>query len=437
MHKKSNKQLNSRAAAAKVCWQIIDQGRSLDSALNDYIANQQPSVKDKGFVQEVVYGVCRWYGELDQVSKKYLRSPIRKKDRVVHFILLVGFYQLRHLQTADHAAIAETVQACKQLNKVWAKKLVNGCLRNHQRSPAEVSNPINLSHGEWLQGQIIEAWPNHSLAIMHANNQRPPMCLRVNTAHQSRDDYLEKLEKAEIAATIDQSSPDGIILGQPVSVSKLPEFNVGACSVQDTAAQLAAHILEAKPGDTILDACAAPGGKTAHMLERMENKGLMHALDVSEKRCEQLHETLARLSFDASVFCADATLPPTWSPPEHGYDKILIDAPCSGLGVIRRHPDIKHHRRPDDIQKLNAIQQKLIENLWQLLKPGGTMLYMTCSILPSENDHQIKRFLSSNKEAHAVAVAHPSALSLEHGVQTLQGVHAMDGFYYALLQKAS
>jgi 16S rRNA (cytosine967-C5)-methyltransferase len=435
MPKKPNSALNSRAAAAKICWQIIDQGRSLDSAMSDYVSKHQPDPKDKGFVQEVVYGICRWYGELEQVTKKYLHSPIRKKDRIVHFILLVGFYQLRHLHTADHAAVAETVQACKQLNKVWAKKLVNGCLRNHQRSPAEVPNPINLSHGEWLQDQIIESWPNHSLAIMHANNQRPSMCLRVNKIHHTRDQYLRRLIDADIPAIADPNSLDGIILEQATSISRLPNFDTGSCSVQDTAAQLAARILDVKPKQSVLDSCAAPGGKTAHLLEQMENQGMMHALDVSERRCEQLSDTLSRLSLNASIFCADATDEPTWPVPEQGYDRILIDAPCSGLGVIRRHPDIKHHRRASDIVKLNEIQRELIANLWVHLKPGGAMLYMTCSILPSENESQIKCFLANHDDAVVSPINHPSALSLEHGVQTLQGVHSMDGFYYALLKK--
>jgi len=212
------KKLNTRAHAARICWQIIDQGRSLDSALGDYIADYQPSPQDKGFVQEVIYGVCRWHGELELVAKKFLRSPIRKKDRVVHFLLLVGFYQLRYLNTADHAAVAETVQACKQLNKVWAKQLVNGCLRNYQRSPADIADAVTCSHPQWLVEEITNAWPNHALAIMHANNQRPPMCLRVNRLQHSREQYLQTLSKQEIAAYADPHSVDGVVLEQAQGV---------------------------------------------------------------------------------------------------------------------------------------------------------------------------------------------------------------------------
>ncbi len=431
------KKINTRAAAARICWQIIDQGRSLDAAMADYIETQQPSPQDKGFVQEVVYGVCRWHGELEQVAKSFLRNPIRKKDRIVHFLLLVGLYQLRYLETANHAAVAETVQACKQVNKVWAKKLLNGCLRNYQRNPVDVSDPITLSHPKWLQEQLSQAWPNHSLAIMHANNQRPPMCIRVNAMKHSRDDYLQQLNEHDIQSEKDPHSRDGIILNKPVGVTKLPDFAHGSCSVQDTAAQQAAEFLQLAPKQAVLDACAAPGGKTAHILERLNNDGLVHALDVSEQRCEQLTSTLQRLQLNAGIYTADASTPPSWPVPEDGYDRILIDAPCSGLGVIRRHPDIKHHRKPSDITQLSNIQTALLENLWQHLKPGGLLLYMTCSVLPVENEQQVKRFVESNNNAIVMNIEHPCALSQKYGVQTLPGVHSMDGFYYSLLKKST
>lgn len=429
------KTLNTRAQAAKLCWQIIDQGRSLDSAIADYVSTYQPNPQDKGFVQELVYGVCRWHGELELVAKKFLSSPIRKKDRVVHFLLLVGFYQLRHLQTADHAAVAETVSASKQLNKVWAKKLINGCLRNYQRNPVEVADAVTQSHPQWLNEEITKAWPNHSLAILHENNQRPPMCIRVNQIHNTRDEYLALLNDHNIKATLDAYSEDGLVLTQAQNVSKLPGFNQGWCSVQDTAAQLAAGILDIKPSHTVLDACAAPGGKTAHMLERMNNQGQMHALDISEKRCEQLRSTLERLNLNGSVYVADATKTDSWPAAKNGYDRILIDAPCSGIGVIRRHPDIRHHRRPSDIKALNTSQSALLQAVWPKLKPGGLMLYMTCSIIPSENDLQIKQFIQKTSDAIIVDIDHPFSLKQEFGVQTLPGVHLMDGFYYSLLKK--
>ena len=434
------KKLNTRAAAAKSSWQIIDNGQSLDAVLAQLFENTDYSPQDRGFIQELVYGVCRWYGELDSITSKLLRSPIRKKDRVVHFILLVGLYQLRHIDTADHAAVGETVSACKQLNKVWAKNVINGCLRNYLRDQnlTDIAEkPEELSHPDWIKKVINKAWPEQASQIMLANNQRPPMCLRVNTRQYTRDGYLEKLTSKDINANIDSFAPDGIILDKPVSVIALPEFESGACSVQDTAAQLSADFLNAKQGMTVLDACAAPGGKSAHILERADNQLTLHALDISERRCEQLHSTLARLELKADIINADARQTDQWEVPEGGYDRILIDAPCSGLGVIRRHPDIKHHRRPSDIETLNKVQQQLLLNLWSTLKPNGVLLYMTCSVLPSENEAQIEAFIQNNNDAIIEPIDHPNALSLNNGVQTLPGLHDMDGFYYCLLRKTN
>jgi len=430
------KHLNTRAVAAKLLWQIIDKGQSLDASIASFFEDNEYSPQDKGFVQELVYGVCRWYGELDTIASTLLRSPIRNKDRVIHFILLVGLYQLRHLDTAQHAGVAETVSACKQLNKQWAKNVINGCLRNYLRNPSEVDESANTqSHPQWMIQAIQEAWPEHLETILAANNQRPPMCIRVNRQQYSRDNYLAKLTELGVKATADENATDGIILGSPCAVTALPEFERGACSVQDTAAQISADLLNVKPGMSVLDACAAPGGKTAHLLERCDNKIQMQALDISERRCEQLYSTLSRLNLNADVITADASAKPSWQVPEGGYDRILIDAPCSGIGVIRRHPDIKHHRRPSDIDTLEEAQTLLLDNLWAQLKSGGIMLYMTCSILPRENEQQIKRFVARTNDAMLNPIQHPSALTLDYGVQTLPGVHNMDGFYYCVMQK--
>ena len=430
------KHLNSRAAAAKLSWQIIDKGQSLDTAISSFFENNQYSPQDRGFIQELVYGVCRWYGELDAVAATLLRSPIRNKDRIVHFVLLVGLYQLRHLDTAEHAGVAETVSACKQLDKQWAKNVINGCLRNYLRTPSEIDQNIDLlSHPEWISDAIRRAWPKQLESILSANNNRPPMCLRVNSRQYTRDQYLSLLADSGIDAKADANAANGVILESPCAVTALPGFEHGSCSVQDTAAQISADLLDVKVGMSVLDACAAPGGKTAHILERCDNKISMHALDISERRCQQLHSTLERLELRADIFSADACLTPSWPSPKDGYDRILIDAPCSGLGVIRRHPDIKHHRRPSDIDALEKIQAGLLDNLWLHLKSGGIMLYMTCSVLPRENQQQTAQFIARTNDAMLIEVAHPNALALDYGVQTLPGIHDMDGFYYCLLQK--
>ena len=433
--------LNTRAIAAKLSWQIIDKGNSLDAALKTYFASHSLTDQDRGLVQELVYGVCRWYGELDCVASNFLAKPIRNKDRVIHFVLMVGLYQLRYISTAEHAAVAETVAACQQLQKGWAKNLINGCLRNYLRSEIaskhELSNADQQAHPTWIVDAIKYAWPSQADAIFKANNQRSPMCLRVNRRVNSRATYLDLLCSNDIPAKSDPYCSDGIILDTPIGVTHLPNFLEGAVSIQDTAAQIACDIINIKPGQTVLDACAAPGGKTAHMLERSDNQLTMHALDISETRCEQLDETLERLKLKAETFIADASQTPTWPIPIEKYNRILIDAPCSGIGVIRRHPDIKHHRRVDDIKSLNKIQQQLLQQLWKLLKPDGLLLYMTCSILPTENQQQINDFLDSNKDAQLADFDHPNALDLEIGKQTLPGIHDMDGFYYCLLQKTN
>ncbi|MCL4134511.1 UNVERIFIED_CONTAM: hypothetical protein GTU68_003423 [Idotea baltica] len=433
------KKLNTRAIAAKLSWQIIDRGQSLDNALSNYFESHDLSNQDRGFIQELVYGICRWYGALDSMAAKLLKSPIRNKDRVIHFVLLTGLYQLSHLQTADHAAVGETVSACQQLNKGWAKNLINGCLRNFQRQQISIqADDLKQSldsHPDWIVSAIQKSWPEHVEQIIQANNQRPPMCLRVNTMHNSVANYMAQLSQENIPADIDPYSKDGIILQQAVPVSLLPSFFEGAVSVQDSAAQLACDLLQLETGLSVLDACAAPGGKTAHALERSKGLINMTALDVSESRCEQLHDTLDRLKLEASIYCADASVAPTWPVPESGYDRIFIDAPCSGLGVIRRHPDIKHHRTPDDIKSLLLTQQAILNNLWPQLKPGGLLLYLTCSILPEENEEQISKFLASQNDAMLQTIKHPNALALKFGAQTLPGVHNMDGFYYSLVSK--
>ena len=430
------KKSNSRALAADTAWQIIDRGQSLDAALQHCFDKHPDRQSEYGFIQELVYGVCRWYGELDAVAQTFLQKPIRSKDRVVHFALLVGLYQLRHLKTAEHAAVSETVSACAQLGKPWAGKLANGCLRAYLRSPTQLpTSASRLSHPDWLIKLIEQAWPEHSQVLMDANNQRPAMCLRVNAMQHSRDDYLQLLREHELLAETDPASADGIIMTQAVPVQALPGFFDGSVSVQDTAAQLACNILAAETDQNVLDACAAPGGKTAHLLERHHNQLQLLAVDISERRCEQLKATLTRLKLNAKIQVADASDTASWEHPTNGYHRILIDAPCSGTGVIRRHPDIRHHRRPTDLQQLQKIQANLLDNLWPALQPGGQLLYMTCSILPSENELQIARFLGLQNDAMLIPFAHPNALQLTHGQQTLQGVHGMDGFYYCLIAK--
>lgn len=431
---------NTRALAAKVCWQIIDQGHSLDRNLKQQLETLDLSQQNRAFTQQLVYGVVRWYWQLNDIAEQLLQSPIRKKDRVIHFLLLIGLYQLSHLETQQHAAVSETVNACKKLKKEWAKRLINGCLRQYIRQPIfaksqqQFSQP-SLSHPKWLIEQFTQNWPDEAEQIMMNNNTHPPMCIRVNSIYGSRDDYLATLNEQGIAAVADKYSQDGIILNKAVSVENLPDFFNGATSVQDTAAQIAVDLLQIEEKQNVLDTCAAPGGKTAHILERTHNTAKVTALDISTQRCEQLQDTLKRLNLTASVQTADACQLDEWWDKKTTFDRILIDAPCSGTGVIRRHPDIKHHRKPDDIVSLQHIQQQLLNSLWKTLKSNGLMLYMTCSILKQENVEQISTFLKTHNDAEMIPINHPNALTLEFGQQTLPGIHKMDGFYYCLLKK--
>ena len=436
---------NSRVLAAQLCREIIDGGRSLDKALGQ--VTEQLSNEDRGFVQELVYGVCRWQGVLDATSQTLMTKPLRNKDRDVHYLLLVGLYQLRFINTAEHAAVSETVNGAKVLKKIWAVKLLNACLRRYQRElikSAELpefdaqlatQQEHQQSHPQWLAELIKHNWPEHWEHILSANNERPAMCLRVNQLRGTREEYLARLTEAEIPATLDPFTRHGLILDKPVSVNLLPGFDEGECSVQDTAAQIASELLAPRTNSRILDACAAPGGKLAHILEITREGAEVDALDVAPLRVDRIRSGLARLKLSANVYVADAAEPPVWPVPSQGYDQIIVDAPCSGTGVIRRHPDIRHHRRVSDIDALAELQAQILDNNWALLKQQGQLLYVTCSVLNPENESQIEAFLQRHLDASICRLTHPNAISLKYGCQTLPGVHSMDGFYYCLVEK--
>ena len=427
----------SRVIAAKVCRAVIDQGRSLDDALAQH--NTLANPKDRAFIQEIAYGICRWYGVLDQAAAQLLNKPLKPKDRDLHFLLLGGLYQLAFMSTADHAAISETVEGAKQLKKPWGAKLLNACLRRFQRQGKNLGNNDSLdptlTHPQWLVSALQSDWPDHWQTIIDANNVRPPMSLRVNPRVHPRAEYLGLLEAASIDAQACTMTQHGINLVSPCPVQQLPEFDQGACSVQDIAAQIAVELLAPKPNTSILDACAAPGGKLTHLLEVTDNTAQVDALDIAPERLQRIQENLARLQLTAQIFCADARHKGAWPVPPDGYDQIMVDAPCSGTGVIRRHPDIRHHRRASDIPALVEQQQAILDACWQLLKPGGQLLYTTCSVLKAENEGVAAAFLNTHPDAQVHPLTHPCALNCELGNQTLPGVHPMDGFYYCAFDK--
>jgi 16S rRNA (cytosine967-C5)-methyltransferase len=438
--KRSVSRTNARALAARVVEQVLVHARYLDTALTETLdALPRAQARDAALVQEMSYGALRWFDQLTTVAAMFLDKPLKTKDQDVYALLLVGLYQLLFMRVARHAAVQETVEAAAALKKPWAKNLLNACLRAALREEARVQATIAadpsaaFSHPAWLLEEIKRHWPDNWAAILVANNERPPLVLRVNRLRQSRDRYLARLAQAGIAASAHALSDTAVVLASPVTVSELPGFAEGDVSVQDAAAQLAAPLLDARAGERVLDACAAPGGKTGHLLEQAALAELV-ALDREPARVKLIGENLARLKLGAKTLVGDAANPAGWWDGQ-AFDRILADAPCSATGVIRRHPDIKVRRRPEDLTRLVATQEQILEGLWPLLKPGGKLLYATCSILPVENENQMTAFLRRHPDAAEDVLTMEAGRARAVGRQILPGEAGMDGFYYAKLRK--
>jgi 16S rRNA (cytosine967-C5)-methyltransferase len=358
--------------------------------------------RDRGLVQQLCYGTLRQYPRLEAVLLQLLDKPLRGKDRDLTALLLTGIYQLDAMRVPDHAAVAATVEATRTLGKPWAKGLTNAVLRRYLRDREELGENIDEAagnaHPTWLYRIICRQWPTAANTIIQANNGQPPMSLRVNVRQLSRDAYLDKLASGGIAAQASTLSPQGIRLAKPMDVTDLPGFSAGEVSVQDEAAQLAAILLGAEPGERILDACSAPGGKTCHILELQSHIKEMVAGDVDPLRLLRVNENLERLGLEATTLAINAAAP-EGAYDERSFDRILVDAPCSASGVIRRHPDVKLLRRPEDIGQLAGEQLQILSGLWPLLKPGGVMLYATCSIFNEENSQVVEKFLQQQNDA--------------------------------------
>ena len=432
--------MNTRATAARVVERVVAGRRSLDAALADGLTGLADA-RDRALVQELAYGTLRWYFQLDAVLGALLNKPLKARDSDLRCLLLSGLYQLRHMSVPAHAAISESVQAARDLDKAWATGLVNAVLRNCQRRQAALESVIAASdsalyaHPGWLVKRVRSDWPDDWQAILQAGNQRPPFVLRVNRRQYTRADYLALLRERGMEAQPLAHASHGIRLTSPLPVDALPGFSGGAVSVQDGAAQLAAELLDLAPGQRVLDACAAPGGKTAHILESEPALAGLTAVDIDTRRVQRIHDNLDRLGLSAQVLTGDAAEPRQWWD-GRCYDRILLDAPCSASGVIRRHPDIKLLRRPKDITALASRQAALLEAMWPLLSAGGMLLYTTCSILAEENDHQVERFLSEHANAECLTADVPWGRPGIHGRQLLPGDDDMDGFYFACMRKA-
>lgn len=428
--------ISVRAAAAQVLAKIL-QGQGSLSSLLPAIQNQVAE-QDRPLLQELCFGTCRYQPQLSAYVECLLDKPLRAKDSDIQALLLLGLYQLLHTRIPDHAALGETVEVTRFLKKPWATSLVNGVLRKFQRDKTKLDKLLaqnysfQSNHPAWLEASLRKNWPNQLEEIIAANNSHPPFTLRVNTQKISRDEYLALLKDLEVAASPTSFSPYGITLEQACDPRKLPLFAEGWISVQDEAAQLSADLLQLSPNLRVLDACCAPGGKTGHMLE-LEPSLQVIALDADERRLGRVRENLTRLDVKATVVCGDGTTKTWWD--GELFDRILLDAPCSATGIIRRHPDIKVLRTPEELDKLGELQVKLLNNLWSLLKPGGVLVYATCSVMPKENTQVIEGFLKRHKDAICNELDVSWGVKQAFGRQLLPSVSWHDGFYYAVLRK--
>lgn len=420
--------MNEYISANQALIAVTDQGRSLDGSLTG-----------SSLARQIAFGVLRHYFELSFKVDYLVSKPLSEKHTDIQLLIMSGIYSIDHLNRPVHASVNACVEATVELQKVWAKKLVNGVLRSYLRKKEEICNDMTsdaesvTNHPQWLISRIESAYPEQAKTIFEANNIQPPMTLRVNVNQQSRDDYIASLADAGIEASLGEHAPTAIYLSRPVAVDKLPNFDTGAVSVQDEASQLVAPLMDITPGMEVLDACAAPGGKSCHILETYTDITLV-ALDKDKRRLERVKENVARLQLDCQTIVDDLN---TFEPPNQLFDRILLDGPCSASGIIRRHPDIKLLRRDTDIAKLAATQLKLLAKAWSLLRKEGELIYSTCSILPDENEMVIAAFCSENPDAKTIAIDTQWGLASPHGRYLLPAPGSTDGFFYAKLKKQS
>ncbi|WGE89068.1 16S rRNA (cytosine(967)-C(5))-methyltransferase RsmB [Actinobacillus arthritidis] len=430
------KKQNARAVAAQIILQVLDQGKSLATLIPE--AQTKLEAKDLPLVQEISFGVCRTLPRLEAVIAQAVEKPLKGKTRLVHCLLLVGLYQLLYMRVPEFAAVDEVVNAAKSLKLDNFKALINGVLRRFLREKeallAKFDKNWQTLHPEWFVNKLKKAYPNWR-EIIEANNQRPPMWIRSNIQQIKPQDYrvllgdLVAKNPENTTACVPESA---ILLAEPVAVHKLMNFEQGWATVQDAHAQWSATLLEAQNGELILDACAAPGGKTTHILEVAPQANVI-ALDIEESRLKRVRENLVRLGQTAKVICGDASKPTEWLEDSVMFDRILLDAPCSATGVIRRHPDIKWLRKENDIDELVALQAKILEALWDRLKPNGILVYATCSVLLEENSEQINRFIESHTDAVLAEMDfNGEKTTMKQFFPQEQGG---DGFFYAKLIK--
>lgn len=426
-----------RAEAACALARVVFEGVSLRKALAD--ANARiADARDRSLLAASLFAATRWWLRLDAALDALVEKPLPPKAREVRALLVVGMAQMGVVGLADYAVVAACVDAARLLGQPHYAGLVNAVLRRFLRERVTLEATLDRApvtrhaHPRWLIEAIERDWPAQAAAILAANNREATLTLRANRRHGTRDALLATLREAGIDADAPAVPADAIALAQSTDVTRLPGYDVGAFSVQDGSAQRVADLLDARDGMRVLDACAAPGGKAAHVLERASLD--LVALDSDAARLPRVRENLARLGLTARVMAGDATRPDTWWDGVP-FERILIDAPCSATGIIRRQPDIKLHRRGADIAALAATQRALLAALWPLLAPGGRLVYATCSLLRAENEAVVADFVAAHADAQALPVPPQFGHAAGPGRQNLPGEDGGDGFFYALLEK--
>ncbi len=430
---------NTRAAAADAIGRIIQSRARIDQVIAAVCT--EFSMQDRQFIAELVYGVVRWHLRLSFYLTGLLDRPLKAKHADISTLLLVGMYQIEFMRVARYAAVSQTVAGADVLGKPWARSLINAILRKflvadgHIRT-RQIDAAIRYSHPQWMVEMLEEQWPDDWQDILRNNNMRPVMVLRVNLNRCSVPQYLQLLKDQQIAASAAAAAPAAVVLHARMAPAALPGFTQGLVSVQNMASQMAAPALALQSGYRVLDACSAPGGKLTHMLELEPAVADMTALDISEIRCSEILDNLARMGQSARVMTADAAQPKNWWSGDR-FDRILLDAPCSAVGVIRKHPDIKIHRRATDVMKSSAAQKRLLGALLPLLGPGGKLLYTTCSILRQENDDVIGAIVRHMPAVQVQPLDGSFGRATRFGRQRLPDSDHSDGFYYAMLTKES
>jgi 16S rRNA (cytosine967-C5)-methyltransferase len=437
---------NPRRTALRALAEVLDEGKSLSEcaslrslpAAGDSGRGAPEALRALSQARHLSYGVLRWQVALAWLEGQLLDKPLKQKDQDISRLLWLGLFQLWQDSTPDHAAINETTECARGLGKPWAVNLVNAVLRRFQREQAGLLAELgktseHWAHAAWLLEAIRKDWPEDWQSILEANNTQPPLWIRVNTQCASLADVEASLLQAGFSTSRSPHADEALLVSPAAPVDALPGFREGHFSIQDAAAQLAAGLLEVAPGMRVLDACAAPGGKTCHLLEQYPGLALT-AIDLYPNRLQRVQENLDRLHLQCRLLAADAADTQAWWDGV-AFDRILLDAPCTATGVIRRHPEIRHLRNASQVQEAVALQARLLRQLWPLLAPGGMLLYATCSLFHDENSNQARHFLAGHPDAEELAIGAAWGRAQAHGRQVLPGEHEMDGFYYARLRK--